>query len=201
MSPAKKVSLTFDDGPNPPFTNQILEILKKEKIKATFFVCGANIKKHPETLKKIAKEDHLIGNHTYNHRYIETRLGLNYKEILETQKLIENQTQQKIRLFRAPWTFAPPWLTKKLKKGKFRIVPWDILGDYHDYSGRAIPSAEGIVQRVMRKVKNNSIILLHDGHNTQECADRSKTVKALPQIIDKLKKLGFEFTSSLDLIN
>lgn len=76
MSTAKKVALTFDDGPNPPYTNQVLDILKKEGIKGTFFVCGANVKRHPEIVKKIALEGHLVGNHTYNHRYVKTRLGM-----------------------------------------------------------------------------------------------------------------------------
>jgi len=197
MSPAKKVSLTFDDGPNPPFTNQILEILKKEKIKATFFVCGANVKRHPEVVKKIAQEDHLIGNHTFSHQRIPTLLGLNYQEIIKTQELIIKLTSQAEKLFRPPWGHMPFWLKNKLIKDGFKIIDYDDSG--HDWKRNI--TADQIVQNIIKNAKNNQIILLHDGHNTEKKVDRSKTVKALPQIIDKLKKLGFEFTSSLDLMN
>lgn len=188
-TPGKNVALTFDDGPNPPFTNQILDILKKEEIKAAFFVCGANVKRHPEVVKKIANDGHLVGNHSYNHRYVKTRLGLIHKEILETQKLIYGQTKQKELLFRAPWGFIPPWLKKKLIADGFKITGYNNCA--HDWVKNLSP--ETIAKNVITKIKPGQNILLHDGENTKEDADRSKTVAVLPIIIKTLKSQGYKF--------
>lgn len=186
----KKVALTFDDGPNPPYTNQILDILNKEDIKATFFVCGANIKRHPETIVRIAKEGHLVGNHTYNHRYVLTRLGLIYKETLETQKLIEELTDQKEKLFRSPWLLAPFWLNNRLRNDGFKIFG-GVWGN--DWETKITP--QKIADRIVSQVKNGSIIILHDGQETKAGADRSKTVEALSKIITELKNQDYQFVS------
>lgn len=188
-----KVALTFDDGPNPPYTNQILDILKKENIKATFFVCGANVKRHPNIVKREAREEHIVANHSYNHRYIPTRLGTIYKEIIETQNLIDNLIHPKEKFFRAPWGFTPYWLNKKLKKEGFKIVNFGITGnDWEKYI-----TAEKITQKILSKVHDGAVIVLHDGHNINENADRSKTVAALPIIIKELKNQGYQFTPAI----
>src|SRR5579872_3062619 len=119
---SKKVAITFDDGPNPPYTNQILEILKKEKIRATFFVCGANIKRHPETVKKVAKEGHIVGNHTYYHFYPTVILGAIYQEVQKTQKMIDDLIGvQKYKYFRSPGFLAPGWIKARLKDVGFEV--------------------------------------------------------------------------------
>lgn len=197
MSPAKKVALTFDDGPNPPYTHQILDILAKKKIKATFFVCGANIERYSEIVKRIAKEGHLIGNHTFFHQRIPTLLGLNYQEIIKSQELITKLTSQTEKLFRPPWGYMPFWLRNKLVRDGFKIIPYD--DSSHDWEDNI--SSEQITNNVINHSKDKQIILLHDGHDIKKNVNRSKTVEALPQIIDKLKKLGFKFVSSLDSIS
>lgn len=185
----KIVALTFDDGPNPPYTNQILDILKKEGIKATFFVCGANAKRHPELIKKIHQDGHLLGNHSYNHSYVKTRLGLIRAEIMETQKIIYRETRQKELLFRAPWGFIPFWLSKKLHKDGFKIISYS--GIARDWIRRLSP--EQIAKNVNTKIKPGQNLLLHDGMNTREGSDRSKTVAALPVIINNLRSQGYQF--------
>lgn len=192
----KELALTFDDGPNPPYTNQILDILKKEKIKAVFFVCGANIKRHPEVVKKIATDGHLIGNHTYYHHYLPTILGLTYNEIIETQQLIDSLVSQKEKLFRAPWGINPPWLEKKLKQRGFKLVPVGVMGN--DWQRKI--SAQKVTELILSRAKDGSIITLHDGAETQQKADRSKTVEALPKIIEKLQKNNFEFILLADSV-
>ncbi len=190
-----KIALTFDDGPNPPYTEKILDILKKANIKATFFVCGANAKRHPETVKRTAKEGHLISNHTYYHRALPTKLGINYSEINKTQKLIENLTSQKQKLYRPPWGHTPIWIRWYLKRQGFKIISYNAIGK--DWQAKITPTK--IATNVTSNVKNGSIILLHDGHNIDEGIDRSKTVAALQIIITGLKQKGFQFVSPLDL--
>lgn len=191
----KRVALTFDDGPNPPYTNQIMDILKKEGIKATFFVCGANIKRYPDVVKRIAKDGHLIGNHTFYHKRLNTILGLNYQEIIDTQKLIVDLVVQKQKLFRPPYGYMPFWLKNKLVKNGFKIIDYDNAG--HDWEKNI--TAGQIAQKIIDKAHDGQIILLHDGHNIKESANRSKTVKALPEIIKHLKAQNYQFISSLDL--
>lgn len=184
-----KVALTFDDGPNPPYTDQILDILKKENIKATFFVCGANIARHPHTLKRETMRGHTIGNHTYSHRYLPTRLGLINGEVAKTQELIEKLAPQKQKLFRSPYLSAPGWFKNKLQRKGFKIANEGIFGN--DWETKTTP--ERIAKKIMSKVKDGTIIILHDGYNATEGTDRSKTVDALKIIIAGLKSKGFEF--------
>jgi len=188
MSITKRVALTFDDGPNLPYTNQILDILKKENIKAAFFVCGANIKRHPEIIRKIAKENHLIGNHSFSHNRLTTFLGINYGEILKTQKLIEDLTAQRIKLYRPPHGFMNLFLRKKLITQGFKIVLFDTVG--RDWESK-ITSGK-IVTNIVDNVKLGSIILLHDGSDINIGVNRSKTVQALPEIINKLEENNFQ---------
>lgn len=187
----KRVALTFDDGPNPPYTNQILDILKKEDIKATFFVCGANVARNPQIVRQIANDGHTIGNHSYYHRRMPSLLGTTYKEIIKTQLLINKLTTQKQKLFRPPWGHAPFWLKKKLVDDKFSIILYDFEGDWDLFKRNM--TAENIFQKVLKKTKENSIILLHDGIESKASANKSQTVKALGKIIRGLKERGFEF--------
>lgn len=194
MATIKKVALTFDDGPNPPYTEQILNILKKESVRACFFVCGANAERHPETVKRIASEGHLVGNHTWNHRYLPTLSGTVYKETLETQALIEKVTGQKLKLFRAPWLISPFWLNNRLEREGFKIIGSGIFGD--DWKGGITP--EEIKEKILSSVRNRSIIILHDGFNAKG-GDRSKTVKATSLIIRELKKKKYEFVKPAEI--
>lgn len=195
VTKAKKIALTFDDGPNPPYTNQVLDILKKENVKAAFFVCGANVKRHPEVVKRIAKEGHLVGNHTYNHQKIKNFLGLVYKEIRQTQKLIDQLAPQKEKLFRGPWGLAQFWLKRKLQKDGYIIVGFNGAG--HDWETNI--TSQQIAQNIIKKINSGESILLHDGHNTDEDVSRAETVKALPAIIKDLKIQSYRFVFPTEL--
>lgn len=191
----KKIALTFDDGPNPPFTEQILAILRKKQIPAAFFVCGANVKRHPKVLKLIKQDGHIIGNHSYFHHPLTTRLGLSYNEIMKTQLIIEELTSQTQRFFRPPWGEAPFWLKKRLRKQGFAIVLYDVIG----FDWKKNISPYDIANNVIRSAHDGGIILLHDGKDISQGADRSKTVFALPIIIDSLSRAGFTFVSILEV--
>lgn len=185
---AKQIALTFDDGPYPVFTEQILDVLKKEKIKATFFVVGKNIAKNPQLLQRISQEGHSIGNHTYNHSKI--TLLSNKKmlaELHKTNMLIKKITGQRAHLFRPPYGTSNKAKLKLIKQANYKVVLWSVNADdfYHQKSGIRKPGS--IVKRVLARIKGGDIILMHD--KTKEI------VAALPQIITRLKKQGYTFVS------
>lgn len=173
------IYLTFDDGPNEPYTSQILNILKIFGAKATFFVCGKNAEYYPALARRIVQEGHGIGNHTFSHSKFLSYTGLWLREIKQTNKIIFKITGRKTNLFRPPWGRITPWLFLYLKIKNIKIVLWDkAVGDWKN------PSPETIVKRVLEKIKPEDIILLHD---------LPQTVKALPLIIKELKSRGFDF--------
>lgn len=187
----KKIALTFDDGPQEEITPRILEILKKHHIKAHFFVCGSNAERFPELIQRIHSEGHILGNHTYHHKRLQTVLGINFSEIMATQKLIERVTKENSRYFRPPWGHMPFWLNKRLKKEGFTIVPYSISGN--DWKKNI--TASKITKKIIDRAKDRDILLLHDGAETKSGAQRTATVEALSGIIEGLKKRNFEFVT------
>ena len=193
------VALTFDDGPDPEWTPQILDILKAKRAPATFFIVGENAMPHPLLLRRITAEGSEIGNHTFTHPNLahdtveETRLELN-----STRRLVEAYTGRSIRLFRAPYFGdAEPTTANE-------IVPalvaqqdgYTNVGLHVDPSDWKRPGVAAIVKTALDQVQTDDpataaqIILLHDGGG-----ERSQTVAALPLIIDGLRARGFEFVS------
>ncbi len=190
----KKISLTFDDGPNNTYTPKVLEILNRYNIKATFFMLGENIKRFPDIARKAAASGHTIGNHTYRHPnlYItnlsETEIR---EEIDSTALIIEEITGKKPNLFRSPYNYLDEELISILKEKKYNIISWTYAPrDWEDISSNKI------LQRVLENVTTGAIFLLHDGGG-----NRSETVKALPIIIEGLQKQGFEFVDLPELLN
>lgn len=190
----KKVVLTFDDGPDPIFTPQILSILRKYNITATFFIIGSNANVSPGITKEIAR-DFEIGNHTFTHPNINAISPTNLEyEINATQRVIENLTGRQTLLFRSPYALdsglnlsndlAP--LHKISDLGYFEV---NIGADSLDWQK---PDSDKLAKKVIDSVikDRHQIILFHDSGG-----DRSETVKALPQIIEKLKKNGYEFST------
>lgn len=183
-----QVFLTFDDGPSVPFTNEILDILAGCQVLASFFVCGKNVERHPEIVKRIAAGGHTLGNHSYSHSRFLSLTGCLSSEIEKTQSIIQKVTGLRVKFFRPPWGYVHPWLTSYLKKQDYQLVLWDIK--VYDWQK---PAAAIIAKRVLQKVKPNAVILLHDGDRTRLSCDRSQTVLALPLVIQDLRKRGYEF--------
>lgn len=185
----KIIYLTFDDGPNEPYTSQILEVLKTFGAKATFFVCGKNIERHPESLKNILADGHAIGNHSYAHNIMNVLLGGQTlkQEVDKTNSLIKKYTGTENQLYRSPWGLTMPWMKPWLKANNFKIFHWDILA----YDWRQ-PPAEWMAERVTDKAFPGAVVLLHDGNETSG-GNRSQTVKALPIILGHLTKQNYKF--------
>ncbi len=198
-----KVVLTFDDGPNPEWTPKILDILKDKGVRASFFIIGENGTANPRLVQRILAEGHDLGNHTYTHPNLgETPEGVAGIEINATQRLIEALTGRSTRLFRPPYFGdAEPSTAQEIEPMEVaERLGYLTVGLKVDPDDWQQPSPELILQRVVAQVtdldleKRGQIILLHDGGG-----DRSRTVAALPKIIDALRAQGLEFVPASEL--
>jgi len=182
----KIVALTFDDGPDPRFTPEILDILKKNKIKATFFDVGNKMKLYPQIVKRQVKEGHLIGNHTYTHPdlIVEDEKTV-YKELEETEKIIEKETGYRTYLFRPPKGLLDSNIFKAVQQFGYKIILWGIGVENH-----SLKTPQELASRVISNTYPGTIILAHDGR-----LNRTKTVAAVKIIISQLKKKGYKFVT------
>jgi len=187
MKGRNTVALTFDDGPNEPFTSQILDILKERRVRATFFVTGVNCLRFPGVLKRLAEDGHEIANHTLTHGVLPLKSPFRIEEeIRKTSDIIEKYTGKRPALFRAPHGWRNPWTNAVARKCGCVPVAWT-LGVWDTDR----PGAEVIVRRTLKSVNDGCVILLHDGRGVEEGADSSQLVEALPLIIDELHRRGF----------
>lgn len=187
----KLVAITFDDGPYPPYTDQILDILKEYQVPATFFLIGKNADKYPELVKREVAEGHQIGNHTYDHVDLLKADGKTIAdEVDRTNKIILAITGQIPKVVRPPHGFRDSVVMEAMAKRGLKVVEWSVVS--RDWTN---PGVETIVGRTMANVKNGSIILLHDGDGVAQTASRSQTVQATRQIILQLKAAGYKFVT------
>jgi cellulose synthase/poly-beta-1,6-N-acetylglucosamine synthase-like glycosyltransferase/peptidoglycan/xylan/chitin deacetylase (PgdA/CDA1 family) len=195
----KVVSISFDDGPDPHYTPQILDILKAKKATATFFVVGVNAEGHPDLLRREFNEGHLIGNHSYSHPNIAALSEESAAwQLNATQRLIEFATGHSTTLFRPPYNAdsepqTPAEITPILRAQQQHYITIGERIDPRDWDTGA--TADGIVQEVVNEAESGHIILLHDAGG-----DRRATVLALPRIIDALRAKGYQFVSVAELM-
>lgn len=183
--PKGMVALTFDDGPNPIYTPQILDILKKNNVHATFFVMGWAAKKYPELIKRMVREGHAVGHHTNSHpnlRRIHSPKRL-YKEIVWPKLVIKNIIGKPPVCIRPPFGMGNERIRRYMAKHGMYMVPlgWNSF----DYNR---PGAMKIVKQVVDHARSRRVYLLHDGPKWRE-----QTVEALPYIIKGIRKKGYGF--------
>ncbi|NOU97848.1 polysaccharide deacetylase family protein [Paenibacillus sp. LMG 31456] len=190
----KLIALTFDDGPNPVFTPQILDLLKEHQAKATFFVLGKRVQMYPTIAIREVNEGHEIANHTFDHHYLKNVSPAKLiEEIRQTQEVIFDITEQVPHVFRPPGGFYNEALLDLTKEDKLTVVMWSWYQDTKDWKR---PGIDKIVDTVLSNVHNGDIILFHDLQG-----DCTQTVGALRRILPELKKQGFEFVTVTDLIS
>ncbi len=187
----KKVALTFDDGPHPEYTPEIISILEEYSVTGTFFVIGKSAAAYPEIIKKEAENGYEIGNHTETHLQIR---GANYKAILDevenAEMGIEKITQKKVRFFRPPGGVVGDSVAKVAVKKNYSVILWTI--DTRDW---AHPSEDEIVECVKNNLSPGAIILFHD-----YVFGKSNTPAALRQIIPYILSEGYEIVSLEELL-
>jgi peptidoglycan-N-acetylglucosamine deacetylase len=191
----KVVALTYDDGPNEPYTGQILDVLKQEGVHATFFVVGMNAERAPEIVRRIVADGNDIGNHSYAHRKRDTLLDLHYADATRTSAILRQITGVAPRFYRAPNGFHTPWSMRAVGSHGMRVIGWDVESNDWDE-----PGADTIVRRTMQRVHPGAIILLHDGDNTRLGTDRSQQVTATRTLIETLKGQGYRFVTVSELL-
>lgn len=187
----KVIALTVDDGPWPETTEQMLDIFKENDIKATFFWIGKSIENSPEIARRVVADGHAIGNHTWHHWYDPMDAATAADEIDRTAKLIYETTGVKTTFFRPPGGVLNNGLAKYAKEQNYSVVMWSVTSA--DTDPRAQPSA--FVNNVLKGAKPGAIVLMHDGGG-----DRSRTIKALPEMIAGLKQQGYRFMTIPELL-
>lgn len=181
----KKIALTFDDGPHPYYTEQLLDGLKERGVTATFFVTGEHASLHPEIILRMSEEGHLIGNHTYSHIQLKSSNWEQFKEeLIATNNVIKEITGEEVVYVRPPYG---TW--DKSFEQELNMVPvlWTI--DPLDWCS---DNVECVVARVTDKVEENDIILLHDYYDS--------TITAALKIIDKLQEKGYVFVTVEEIL-
>ncbi|MFC4077546.1 polysaccharide deacetylase family protein [Salinithrix halophila] len=187
----KQVALTFDDGPNDHDTQQVLNLLNRENIQATFFVVGSQVRRNPELTKQVMDEGHVIASHSWSHSYLPAQSQID-PELDSTYRAIKKATGKEVAWFRPPYGALTGVQKKRLSQKGYWTVNWNV--DTLDWkTGR---TADQVVQAVKSQASPGSIILMHDGGG-----DRSTTVQALPQVIQYLKDQGYEFVTVDKLFN
>lgn len=181
----KKIALTFDDGPHPYYTEQLLDGLKERGVKATFFVTGEHALLHPDVIRRMAEEGHLLGNHTYTHMQLRNDNREQFKEeLLLTNRVIKEITGEDTLYVRPPYGI---WDKKLEKELSMLPVLWTV--DPLDWCS---DDADCIADKVITKAGENDIILMHDYYES--------SVEAALAVVDKLKEQGYLFVTVEELM-
>lgn len=182
---AKKIALTFDDGPHPRYTEQLLDGLKERNVVATFFVTGENAQNYPNIIRREQEEGHLIGNHTYSHIQLTSGNRETFREeLVKTNEILENITGEKVSFVRPPYGSWDKSFEKELNM--FPVL-WNI--DPLDWCSH---NAECIAAKVVEKAGDGDIILMHDYYDT--------SVTAALEVVDVLQKRGFQFVTVEEIL-
>ncbi|MFW6306558.1 MAG: polysaccharide deacetylase family protein, partial [Bacillota bacterium] len=191
---APRIALTFDDGPDSYYTERILEILNDHNIPATFFVLGSTIDLYPEVVEKIVADKHVIANHSWNHPNLAELSKEELKsQIKDTEKIIQEKTDIRVRFLRPPWGFISETLLETAKELEYKIINWDV--DSRDWQDQSV---DQILINTLPNIREDSIILFHSAGGKNQNLDA--TVDVLPELIQTLKMNGYTFITVDKLI-
>ena len=181
----KKIALTFDDGPHPKYTEQLLDGLKSRGVKATFFVTGEHASLHPDVIERMSEEGHLIGNHTYSHMQLRTGNREQFKEeLIKTNQVIREITGEDVLYVRPPYGTWDKSFESELNMFPvlWTIDPLDWCSD----------NADRVADKVVKKAGENDIILMHDYYES--------SVTAALEVVDELQKEGYTFVTVEEIL-
>jgi peptidoglycan/xylan/chitin deacetylase (PgdA/CDA1 family) len=185
------VALTFDDGPTPAYTDEILDVLRRERAAATFFVLGADLQRNPELGRRIVAEGHALGNHTWSHpRMVGRSYATIRREVEDTDRQIRQAGERGAIHFRAPYSHKFVLLPWYLHRTGRTNVSWDVEPD-----GDPTRPADAVARGALEGVRPGSIILLHPWYRS-----RDATRQALPAIIQGLHARGYELVTVAELL-
>ncbi len=188
---SRQLAVTFDDGPNDPYTRRLLEVLAQHNIQATFFLIGDYVRQRPKIAREISDAGHTIGNHTCTHPLLifknENEIR---RELLDCRSAIADAVGAHSNLFRPPFGGRRPAVLRVARELGFEPIMWRITG----YDWNAPPAAE-IERKISRRIRGGDVILLHDGGHKQLGVDRSQTILAADRLATRYKKEGFDFVT------
>lgn len=197
----RRIALTYDDGPNPRFTPQLLELFERHGAHATFFQIGKWVEREPALAREVQAAGHAIGNHTFNHP---TLALCSTERVTEELRLCHEAAQAAgieyarvdgRSLMRCPWGRRQPLTLRAVREAGYVPVQWSITG--WDWQKRR--SAESITAKCL-KARGGDVILLHDGVHTEPQCDRHKSVAATRTVLERLGGEGFEFVTIPELV-
>jgi peptidoglycan/xylan/chitin deacetylase (PgdA/CDA1 family) len=189
-SQSKSIALTFDDGPIPGKTEEILRILKLYNAPAAFFCIGNRVTENPDLTRRIYDAGHLIANHSYWHKATFDLQSTNKisKELLDTDQTIFKAIGVKPRLFRPPYGVTNPMVASAVKNGGYKTIGWSIRS-----FDTVIKDSAGLLNRITKPLKGGDVILLHDYSNT--------TLEILPALLEHISKVGLKIVRVDELLN
>ncbi|MGG3838703.1 polysaccharide deacetylase family protein [Paenibacillus thiaminolyticus] len=189
--PAARIALTFDDGPDPRYTPQLLDLLQEHGVKATFFVLGSKVEKYPDLARRIYLEGHQIGIHNYTHlsNWLMTPGQVREQHVERTADIVERIVGERPVYYRPPWGIVNAGDLFSLRKS-YRIVLWSVMG----WDWMRGTDAKRLTRRLMRNIKPGSIVLLHDSGDTAGADEASpqQMLKSLREVLAKLRLQGYQ---------
>lgn len=185
----KVVALTFDDGPDPDVTPDVLDLLRRYHAPATFFVIGERVKRWPELVQREVRDGHAVESHSYSHPREEISAWHAWRELQRTAIVITTWAGRAPTIFRPPYGNLTDNLSKAARHEGLCVVKWTVCG-----SDNPRLTAAEIVEAATHEVRSGDIILLHDGR------DRHQTVRALPEILRRLSDDGYRFVTVPQLL-
>jgi peptidoglycan/xylan/chitin deacetylase (PgdA/CDA1 family) len=193
----RTLALTYDDGPNDPYTVQLLKVLEKHGVKATFFLLGQFVSARPELARAVAEAGHVIGSHCYTHRNPIFLSPAQLRQQLEqASRAIEAATGLRPKLFRPPFGGRRPGTFSVAREYGMAPVMWRV--SCSDWSATSHAS---IVERAVTQIKGGEVILLHDGGHLRMGIDRSHSVRATDEIVRRYQGEGFEFVTVPEMMD
>ncbi len=188
---SKQLALTFDDGPNDPHTQHLLEVLARHNVHATFFLIGRYAQQRPDIVREIVKAGHVVGNHTFTHPLLIFKSTRELRAQLENcRRAVSDAIGEHSNLFRPPFGGRRPAVLRIVRQMGLEPVMWDVTG--YDWNANSV---EQIERKVTSQVRGGSVILLHDGGHREFGADRSYTVTATDRLISRYRSEGYEFVT------
>ncbi len=185
------VALTFDDGPNDPYTSRIADSLSEAGAVATFFAVGACVERHPETARRLLREGHVLGSHGYSHRF-ERCVGraVLREEVRRAEEVIARELGVRPLLLRPPWLLRTPALFALAQERSLQLVSGEFAHVLEGFQ----PSPERLARRAVAKVRPGSILIFHDGFDARG-GNRASTARAVELVVAELSARGYRFTT------
>jgi peptidoglycan/xylan/chitin deacetylase (PgdA/CDA1 family) len=190
------VALTFDDGPNEPYTSQLLDVLDDRGVKATFFQVGRCAQRYPSSTRRVVETGHVLGNHSYSHSF--TRYATKPRQRVEigrTQEILQSIAGVTPALYRPPWLCHWPWVLGSVRRAGLQVVSGTFAHPLEVFQ----PPARVLTAAASRLARPGSILIFHDGRESRG-GPRDQSVAAIGPLIDRLRDRGYGFATVDELL-